>query len=107
MPANRTETGQFQKGQSGNPSGRPKNDPEIIAILRPKTKEMARRLVELTRSENEKVALQAIMAAFDRVYGKPVQASEVNMDVSGGLDLTAQIHAALLRREEERRNGTG
>jgi len=82
MPGNRTETGQFQKGQSGNPNGRPKDDPEVKAILRAHSKKMVRRLVKLTESDDENVALKAILAAFDRLYGKPVQPSDVSMDVA-------------------------
>ncbi len=33
-PANRTQTGRFAPGQSGNPSGRPKRDEDLAALAR-------------------------------------------------------------------------
>ena len=101
MPQNRTKTGQFVKGQSGNPGGRTKIDPKVIEILKAALPEMAERLVKLTESDDENVALKAILAAFERLFGKPVQASDVQMDVSGALDVRAQIHAALLEQAKQ------
>ena len=106
-PQNRAKNGQFTPGNRANPGGRPKKNPEAMEILRAAVPEAAKKLVALLGSKTEKISLQAAQTILDRVWGKPVQASEVNMDVSGGLDLTAQIHAALLRREEERRNAGG
>lgn len=36
-PQNRTETGRFPAGVSGNPGGRPKDDPELIEAFRART----------------------------------------------------------------------
>ncbi|MBQ9526891.1 MAG: hypothetical protein IJR68_04705 [Fretibacterium sp.] len=93
MPAN---SGSFRPGQSGNPSGRPKKDPDAMAILKAAIPSAARRLVELSRSKNEKIALQAASAIFDRVWGKPMQTQEVHMDAD--MNLRAEVRAALLER---------
>ena len=98
MPANRTKTGQFIKGQSGNPSGRPKQDPEVIEIIRAACPNAARRLVEFVNHDNPKIAMWAITELLDRGYGKPIQAQDISMDVSGGLDVRAQIRSILLER---------
>ena len=82
-------------------------DPETKEALLKLGPKAVARLAKLLDSDDETVAERAVDIVFNRLWGKPVQPSDVNMDVSGGLDLTAQIHAALLRREEERRNGAG
>ncbi|MBQ9566200.1 MAG: hypothetical protein IJU98_11500 [Synergistaceae bacterium] len=93
----------FKKGQSGNPGGRPKADPEAREALKASTKEAVETVIRLLHSESDKVALMAAQTILDRAWGKAVQPQEVQ--VSGGLDMRAQIHAALLEREARRRNG--
>ena len=74
---------QFQKGQSGNPNGRPKIDPEIKEILRAAAPDAARRLVELMDCEIEKIALQASIAVLDRVIGKPEGFDKIELRDTG------------------------
>ena len=69
----------FVAGKSGNPGGRPKIDPEVKEILKAAAPEAARRLVELIRSKNEKIALQACNSVLDRAYGKPEAMSKVEL----------------------------
>jgi hypothetical protein len=67
------------KGQSGNPSGRPKEDADVA-----EAKRLARvhgptaiaRLAELAKSEDERVSVSACQAILDRAYGKPTQTVE-------------------------------
>lgn len=64
----------FQKGQSGNPGGRPKEDAEVKALARACGPEAIDKLVELMRGDDRRTALAAAQALLDRGYGKPAQA---------------------------------
>ncbi len=87
----------FTKGVSGNPSGRPKGNPEVKEILKVNSVEAARTLVELLNSEKEQIRFMAAQEILNRTEGKPMQA--VNMEVNGELDLynvRTQVRAVLL-----------
>lgn len=98
VPANRTKTGTFKKGQSGNPKGRPKANPEAKEILKAATPDAARKLVELLGSRTEKVALAAATEILDRTMGRPETTGKVQVEHSGSLSLQAEVRAALLER---------
>lgn len=66
----------FQKGQSGNPGGRPKEDAEVKALARVSGPEAVQKLVELMRGDDRRTALAAAQALLDRGYGKPGQSIE-------------------------------
>jgi uncharacterized protein DUF5681 len=63
----------FKKGQSGNPGGRPKSHREITQLALEGSEHAIRRLIALTSSKDERVALSACIAVLDRGIGKPVQ----------------------------------
>lgn len=104
MPANRIKTGQFAKGQSGNPSGRPKENPEVKEILKAASVDAATRLTRLIFSDNEKVAFSAAQEILNRTEGKPRES--VSMNVNGNLDVRAQIRSVLMERLNNGQSGT-
>ena len=77
---NRDEKGRFLKGFGGNPKGRPPVEFSIAGLLRAEL--MARpailtRWVDLAESENDDVALRALISLANRVEGYPKQATEL------------------------------
>jgi hypothetical protein len=70
----------FEPGQSGNPGGRPKSK-ELRETLRAAYADKAhQRLGELMDDRDSRVALQAVREYYDRVHGRPLQASEITIE---------------------------
>ena len=68
----RSTNGQFSKGFSGNPGGRPRDEQKVAELARSYTREAIETLVELMRSGNdERVRGTAVQALLDRGWGKP------------------------------------
>ncbi len=61
----------FPKGVSGNAGGRPKLEAGVRELAQSYTMEAMQRLVELTQSEDERVAIVAIRYLLDRAWGTP------------------------------------
>jgi hypothetical protein len=64
----------FEKGQSGNPGGRPKESARIKALAQSHSESAIKKLVKLMDSDNESISLAASNALLDRGIGKPAQA---------------------------------
>jgi hypothetical protein len=73
MPENRAGSGRFSKGRSGNPGGRPKLEGDVRTLAQKHSRAVLERLIELTKSDNERVAVVACQAVLDRALGKPPQ----------------------------------
>ena len=77
----------FQKGQSGNPGGRPKVPDEVKAMLKSAAPEAVRLLIETIGNENAAMnhRLDAAKEVLNRVYGKSTQ------PIDGEVDAVLQI----------------
>ena len=101
MPANRTKTGRFQKGQSGNPRGRPKTTQEQkdalqqIRDMAPRAAEEMQRILDDPDSP-QALKLRVAEMVFDRAFGKPRQEVEMQSTV-----LSSEAKADLDRLLEE------
>lgn len=71
----------FKKGQSGNPTGRPKKsgeELELIAACKKRTPAALEVIGQIMESgENERNRLSAAQYIIDRAYGKAVQQTEL------------------------------
>lgn len=77
---------QFKKGQSGNPTGRPKT-PEFF---KQHTKEACDKLVEWMRSDNPKASLAATTLLLAYGLGRPTE----NVNHSGNITLESVIEGS-------------
>lgn len=98
MPGNRTNTGKFAPGKSGNPNGRPKVDKQVQKALKAATLDAAQTLIELMNDEDQpgKVRLQAATTILDRVYGKPGQHVDVDGAPSISIALAGNVEQYLV-----------
>lgn len=71
---------QFQPGQSGNPSGRPKKDQAITAAALAHAEEALSVVVANMRHEDPKISQRAAETILDRAYGKPPQSVDHGSD---------------------------
>jgi hypothetical protein len=69
----------FAKGQSGNPSGRKKEDPELKEACRKLTAQLIKRLLHwANQDEDPGASVKAIGILLDRGHGKAVESLEVS-----------------------------
>ena len=76
----------FQKGQSGNPGGRPKVAEAVRKLAQDHGQEAIERLVALMRGEDARVAQAAAGALLDRGFGKPAQTIDLDASVRADIN---------------------
>lgn len=85
----KTPRSAWQRGQSGNPGGRPKVAAEVRDLARNHGAQAIARLVSLMHAKNESVSVRATEALLDRGYGRPTQATS-DTSPAGSLPTTEQ-----------------
>jgi hypothetical protein len=76
----------FQKGQSGNPGGRPKEDAEVKALARQHGAAAIAKLAELLNCGQPRTEVAAAQALLDRGFGKPAQV------IAGDPEAPLEVH---------------
>ena len=98
-PLQRSKSGQFAPGQSGNPGGRPKDEHRVGELARSYTLEAIETLVDLMRhARDERVRGTAAQAPLDRGWGKAKV--EVVSNAEGGyLELLRAVNERTPQRQ--------
>lgn len=81
----------FEKGQSGNPTGRKPETTmsrEIKRLAQSNCPEAIKKLVEWMRSDNPKASVAASNAILDRGLGKPMQSLEIDSTIRHTTELS-------------------
>lgn len=83
----------WKKGQSGNPSGRPKINADVTKLAAEDARWAFKRIIEISQnaSHDVKVRLQANQYIVDRACGKPSQAINLGDQDGGPLQISVII----------------
>ena len=101
LSKSRSANGQFPKGQSGNPGGRPRDEQKVAELARSCTREAIETLAELMRSANDELVRgTAAQALLDRGLGKPKL--EVVSDEAGYVQALRTVAAELDEQPDNR-----
>lgn len=91
----RAPKGQFQKGRSGNPGGRPKKNGDVVAAAREHTATAIHTLAHLMQhAESEATRAQGARILLERGWGAPTQYIEQNTTLADEIDAVKKRDAA-------------
>jgi hypothetical protein len=90
----------WRKGQTGNPSGFNGQHGETLRLAREASPDAVRRLIELMRSDDERVAAVAANAILDRAWGRPPVAPPPKADDDLSHLTDERLQAAIRERLE-------
>jgi hypothetical protein len=90
----------WQKGQSGNPGGRPKMPDDVKEALEGGSLRAAQRLVQLVDSPDERIALMASETVLSRLYGKPTQQVDAQVTTTNVQQAHLQVLIELQQKRE-------
>ena len=92
-PENRTETGKFKKGCSGNPGGRPKKPPELELYA----KQAPEKLRAIADDPDTPVKIRADIEKFffEAVYGKAAQSVDLEGNVNNNGTMKVEFTGVL------------
>jgi Family of unknown function (DUF5681) len=93
----------FQKGQSGNPGGRPKVLGEVQDLARQHTAEAIETLAAIMRDKKAPPAARALASnsILDRAYGRPPQTVNANVASKPVRDMSDAELLAIAASESE------
>ena len=93
----------WAKGQSGNPSGRPKVVGELRDLARVHTTDALETLVSICNDSEAPAASRVAAAALllDRGYGRPAQSIDTKIEVVDMAKTHAEVLMELSRRAKE------
>lgn len=83
----------WQKGQSGNPHGRPPLDPKIKEILTGAAPEAAQLQADMLHDDKIpiKLRLQAAENILNRAYGKPIEHHDDTLDANLTVTMSGDV----------------
>ena len=113
VPANRPKqanAGQFKPGQSGNPSGRPKDVGHVRDLARKHTTAAIKMLAAMMKSgEPDRTRVAAAEALLDRGWGKAPMYQELAVQIEPSevsvMDICRRIAFLFAKAEQEKTNG--